>query len=141
MSLTWEGIIAKAKRDYPPLWVHIDGSRVVAEGRATWTIELKNALDYERILTPTLREKLREFSGGQDLTYVINPDTERERLKAIPYREYLETDHWNAVRIRALRLAEFACQLCNIAGAETEKDVIVLCKDCHATFHKERKLA
>ena len=39
-----------------------------------------------------------------------------DMLLALPYREYLETNHWNEVRMRAMKRAEFRCMLCNSEG-------------------------
>lgn len=71
------------------------------------------------------------------------------QLKAMPYREYLATPEWQAQRQRTLRNAGYSCQVCNAAntmldvhhrtyerrGNEYYKDLIVLCRDCHTTFH------
>ena len=72
------------------------------------------------------------------------------RLRALPYHEYLKTEHWQAVRGKALQRAKFRCQLCNIAsplhvhhrsyehlGEEHlfMSDVIALCPGCHAKHH------
>jgi hypothetical protein len=69
-------------------------------------------------------------------------------VRAIPYAEYLKTDHWKRLRKTALIKAEFRCQLCNKAtelhvhhrtyerlGEEKDSDIIALCADCHAKFH------
>jgi hypothetical protein len=74
-------------------------------------------------------------------------------LKAIPYRAYLQTDHWKDVRKGALARADGRCQVCNSKenlhthhrtyarrGEEHPADVIVLCADCHRTFHENGKL-
>lgn len=67
----------------------------------------------------------------------------------IPYQEYLSTEHWRKVRLKALRRAGNKCQLCNRSdgqlhvhhrtyerrGKEKASDVIVLCKDCHEKHH------
>jgi len=72
-----------------------------------------------------------------------------EEASAIPYAEYLETQHWQNVRKRALRRAEYKCQLCNNGdgilhvhhktyenlGCEENNDLIVLCENCHQKFH------
>jgi 5-methylcytosine-specific restriction endonuclease McrA len=72
----------------------------------------------------------------------------------MPYREYLQTDHWREVRGIALARARHRCQLCNSMerlnvhhrdysrrGEERAADVIVLCHTCHETFHDRRDLA
>lgn len=71
-----------------------------------------------------------------------------QRKKAMPYDQYLETEHWQQVRKDALRAAEYRCQLCNAAGPlhvhhrtyerrgeESPADVIALCAECHKHFH------
>lgn len=67
----------------------------------------------------------------------------------MPYGEYLQTDEWKKTRIAALKRAGFRCQLCSNKeelnvhhnnyenrGCERNRDLIVLCKGCHANFHK-----
>ena len=69
-------------------------------------------------------------------------------LKTMPYKDYLQTEHWQEFRKKALRKAGYKCQLCNNGGLlnthhrtyenkghETYSDVIVLCQDCHGKFH------
>jgi len=72
-----------------------------------------------------------------------------EKASAMPYAEYLQTQHWQNRRKRALRRAEYTCQLCNDGdgilhvhhktyenlGCEEDNDLIVLCENCHQTFH------
>jgi len=73
-----------------------------------------------------------------------------EEANAMPYSEYLETQHWQNVRKRALRRAKYKCQLCNrdgtlhthhktyeTLGCEQNDDVIVLCEECHARHHSK----
>lgn len=73
-------------------------------------------------------------------------------LKSIPYEDYLKTDHWQHFRAEALKNAHHTCQLCgnqNLLldvhhrtyrnkGRETFLDVIVLCRECHEMFHKNK---
>jgi hypothetical protein len=71
-------------------------------------------------------------------------------LRAMPYRDYLRTHHWQAIRLAALRRADQRCQLCNtrkrlhvhhrsyaFLGQEYDhmEDVVVLCAPCHAKHH------
>lgn len=71
-----------------------------------------------------------------------------ERLRTMPYSEYLRTDHWQEIRRAKLRRAKYACQLCNSGGVldvhhrtyerrgcEIDSDLIVLCRSCHGKFH------
>lgn len=72
-------------------------------------------------------------------------------LLALPYSEYLKTDHWAKKRAEALFEASHRCSLCNADGElhchhrtykrlgfEARGDVICLCKDCHKVFHENR---
>lgn len=91
------------------------------------------------------REKDREAIAMAQATYrVVN-----RILKTMPYKDYLETNHWQEFRKRALSRAGYRCQLCNgkkplhvhhrtyeNRGEERYQDVIVLCADCHKKFHK-----
>jgi hypothetical protein len=72
-----------------------------------------------------------------------------DHLKSLPYRSYLLSDHWRAVRLRVLKHCENRCQMCNASGLidihhrdysrlgeERFSDVIALCRQCHASFHE-----
>lgn len=77
------------------------------------------------------------------------------KLRSLPYREYLNSDHWKTRRLIHLKSALFRCQVCNAGnttldvhhrtyerlGCESYKDLIVLCRSCHTTFHESGKLA
>lgn len=82
--------------------------------------------------------------------------TARAKLyRAMPYPEYLKTEHWQTLREKALTRADHRCQVCNAQiaslhvhhrtyerrGRESLRDLIVLCSDCHAMFHEQRRLA
>jgi hypothetical protein len=73
-------------------------------------------------------------------------------LRALPYDEYLRTDHWQRIRRDALEAAGYVCQGCFVRrvrldvhhvsyarrGAEQPEDVLVLCRDCHGLAHNPR---
>lgn len=75
-------------------------------------------------------------------------------LNGLAYGDYLRTDHWRQVRRRALRQANYRCQVCNTGekrlhvhhrtyinrGCELPTDVTVLCEDCHALFHQNGRV-
>ncbi len=75
-------------------------------------------------------------------------------LRAMPYAEYLRTQEWIRRRIVHLQAVDYRCQLCNgqdrlqihhrsyeRLGCERWSDLLVLCGQCHALFHKYRRLA
>jgi len=75
-------------------------------------------------------------------------------LKALPYREYLASDHWQAVRRSALEWQGDHCQICRGGGVlnvhhntyerrgeEALGDLLVLCAGCHQLFHENGRLA
>jgi len=64
------------------------------------------------------------------------------------YAEYLQTYHWQAIRLKALKRAGHKCQVCAATnrlevhhndyarlGGELMTDLVVLCADCHKLFH------
>lgn len=78
---------------------------------------------------------------------------------AVTWREwyhavYLRSDHWHDVRRRAIERAGRKCPLCGASdcvievhhncyahlGEERDVDVIALCGECHALFHRERTI-
>lgn len=80
-----------------------------------------------------------------------------KELHAMPYEDYLWTEHWKNVREVMLRFARYRCQLCNTPetmtnvihvhhrtyarrGYEDAADLIVLCSDCHNIFHERLAL-
>jgi len=70
--------------------------------------------------------------------------------KYMDYKEYLQTEHWKETRYKALRKANFRCELCNSnnklhvhhktyenRGKELPQDLICLCEGCHSKFHNK----
>lgn len=93
----------------------------------------------------------KEIKSERDLIkekQKIEQDNAIQKLKDIPYKEYLLTEHWKTIRKRKLRKANYKCELCNSTeklnvhhktyenrGCEKDEDLIVLCEDCHGKFH------
>lgn len=132
---------------------------------------IKSFTDLQEISKPEPQAKQRKFSwkwrrrcSSCDQAFT-NKNTESWRrreareaeivkqLRALPYREYLLTEHWKSVRTEALRKAKFRCQLCNASGElhvhhrsyehlgeeqDYMHDVIVLCRACHEKHHDIR---
>jgi 5-methylcytosine-specific restriction endonuclease McrA len=83
----------------------------------------------------------------------IRPATENlAALQAMPYPEYLQSEHWRQTRRRALERAAFHCRICGNGsrrnqplnvhhltyerlGQEADSDLIALCRTCHQTTH------
>lgn len=74
--------------------------------------------------------------------------------RAMPYRDYLHTAHWQRKRAAAIQRAGNRCQFCNTAGRlevhhrtyerlgrERDGDLVVLCRECHGVLHQYRRLA
>jgi len=73
------------------------------------------------------------------------------QLEKLPYRKYLETEHWQQKRLEALRAEGYKCHLCQgnnrelhvhhltyiRLGHELPDDLMVLCKECHEKVHEE----
>ncbi len=79
---------------------------------------------------------------------------EISRLRSLPYDDYLNTEHWQSVRQKALERDGHRCRVCNSTeqlnvhhrsyerrGFEEPEDVTTLCKECHQTFHENGQLA
>ena len=76
-----------------------------------------------------------------------------KRIKSMKYRDFLRTPCWDGVRSYKLKKSNYCCELCGGKGVLNvhhksyenhgkefdmeiaDRDLIVLCKDCHAKFH------
>lgn len=74
-------------------------------------------------------------------------------LRGMDYPEYLQTDHWQAVRARCMKRARGKCQICltkdavdadhttyKRRGFERPEDVQALCRRCHKQKHEAFKI-
>jgi hypothetical protein len=79
-------------------------------------------------------------------------DNIAEYIKAMEYKEFLQTPYWKDISDYKKKMANNRCQLCNkkgvlhthhrtysIHGYEINNldDLIVLCEDCHKKFHNK----
>jgi 5-methylcytosine-specific restriction endonuclease McrA len=79
-------------------------------------------------------------------------DNIAEYIKAMEYKDFLQTPYWKNISEYKKKLANNRCQLCNrggelhthhrtysIHGYEIKNldDLVVLCKKCHAKFHNK----
>lgn len=71
-----------------------------------------------------------------------------KQLRALPYAEYLKSDHWKMTRRLVLEMFAYRCGRCSSTtqlnvhhqtyerlGAEELSDLEVLCRRCHADHH------
>lgn len=96
------------------------------------------------------------------MTYLRPGETLRKkqtkpRVK-MTYEDYLKSEAWRVIRKKVLNRDGNRCRLCNrrnvagralhvhhrvyntARGEENPKDLLTLCSECHALFHKRRKL-
>lgn len=99
-------------------------------------------------------EKMRRKGAAEMDARVAQIMARREKLRTMPYREYLASPEWQETRLARLKSARFSCQVCNASrvrlnvhhrtyerrGNEQAGDLIVLCEDCHHLFHKQGKI-
>lgn len=83
---------------------------------------------------------------------LVSTSSLSDDLRTMPYEQYLQTPHWQAVREAAIAYAG-RCQVCDSAeslqvhhrrydrlGEECPADVTVLCRLCHRLFYLARQL-
>ncbi len=97
----------------------------------------------EFIPDPTCMNWIAGYAEGCATGLKIRPRLARES-----YEDYLQSDVWQRTRDLALEYYGERCCLCNSAdnlnvhhrtyerrGNERLVDLIVLCRDCHASYH------
>lgn len=85
--------------------------------------------------------------------YFLDDERVESIVKTLYYEDFLKTPYWDGVRNYKLRKAGYCCELCKSKGVLNvhhknyenhglehlekiaDKDLIVLCKDCHEKFH------
>lgn len=99
---------------------------------------IENQINAYKAVIISAQEQIDEFQKARILYY-----------RNMPYSNYLQTDHWQNLRLKMLQLAGYRCQLCNTGntvlhvhhrtyenrGNEDQSDLIVLCANCHGKFH------
>lgn len=101
---------------------------------------IKNENKKDKILLEKRNDKIHK-------EFIELSDKEKRKLE---YKEYLESDHWQDIRSKALERADNKCQLCSSKinlnvhhntyknrGNENLTDLVVLCRECHAKFHNK----
>jgi hypothetical protein len=108
-----------------------------------------------RVLCKTCQTEVMAERHAQSQTSERARNQRLNELIRMPYREYLQTPEWKERRLKHLKSVGHRCQVCNSPiqpldvhhrtyerrGLEYYKDLIVLCRDCHSTFHDAGKLA
>lgn len=137
-------ILAKNRTEYSELVTKgtLRGKRIVCKG--CWE---KYRVDIEKAAEDQAKaKKEREERYEADAKRRAE---EWNQLLTMPYKEYLQTDHWKQTRKSAMKRAGYKCQLCNSdlmiqvhhrtyanRGHERNSDLVVLCRRCHANFHR-----
>lgn len=122
-----------------------------SECSKVWTVKVTSRNDYQTKLNSQRYITCDECKEKQHKAYEIQRATIQNRLyqlKTMPYQEYLQTDEWKETRLKALKRADFKCQVCNRPdklnvhhrtyenrGNEQNRDLTVLCEDCHKLYH------
>jgi hypothetical protein len=97
-------------------------------------------------------QEVRDYRPDQQDDGARTTSNRIRELRAMPYKEYLRTPHWKRRRQHALRAAGYRCQACSNSlahldvhhntyenlGEELDRDLIVLCRECHEAFHERR---
>jgi len=84
------------------------------------------------------------------LNAIITRNQDADKLKDMPYKEFLKTDYWKEISYQAKEIANmngYGCSLCGDRaqhthhktyerkGKEVMEDLTPLCSVCHAKFH------
>lgn len=139
---------AAAQIGYDPVpWRQFQGALVRA-GVKPLAITDAEIMAGAAVELPVIRHKIR----GLCYTHAEKNLPEVQALRDMPYKQYLTTPHWKAVRARAIRQADGECRLCgstrrliahhqnyDFVGCEESGDVIAICNGCHDKIHGKSK--
>jgi 5-methylcytosine-specific restriction endonuclease McrA len=103
----------------------------------------------EQELKDILRGVLKTCEDCIGLDLDLEPPTQKASKGRIIHRVYLQTKEWRDKRLKALKRAGYACQICKAVdeldvhhntyerlGREYLSDLVVLCRTCHDVFHE-----
>jgi len=112
---------------------------------------IKNIIEEENLKKEKEKEEIEDEKKFIEYQKTINPLfnlDEYIKLNTMCYDEYLQTEHWQNVRERALIRANHKCQICsskdklrvhhntyNSRGNERDEDLIAVCDRCHRKIH------
>lgn len=136
-------LVFKCKKCHEPIIVTVN-SRNEREDR----LKDKNKLTCDRCIEDAKvnKEKRRK---EKDRKKQAELEEKIAFLRAMPYEEYLKTEHWQQFRKKALKHYHYQCQKCDATGVRLDvhhltyerrgcellEDVITLCKECHEKEH------
>lgn len=114
---------------------------------------IENYLDPDKSFKQEVSENEKiDYIMGSFYGYGFSDEIEKAVLK-MDYYDFLKTPYWDGIRNYKLKKAKYCCQLCSGKGVlnvhhktyehhglehlrtVADKDLIVLCKNCHEKFH------
>lgn len=114
-----------------------------SDGSLQWPYTEWLKEEKEKLQRKQIQEQQKTFIEVESYQSVI------DKLKTMPYDEYLNTEHWNHFRSEAVKFFSGKCVICGgknhlsvhhktyeNRGRETFNDVILVCGDCHKMIHK-----
>lgn len=139
----------------------MEEKRKERERRADWEEREKNRTKnyIENYLNPNNSFK-PEISANEKISSIMEDfygnsisDEVTNAILQMDYKDFLNTPYWDGVRNYKLKRAKYCCELCGAKGilhvhhktyechgrehikSIANKDLVVLCKDCHEKFH------
>lgn len=115
-------------------------------------------LDPNRSFNKDVSSKIKIFTimkkgGFFSENFFLDDEYVQSAIKTMGYSDFLKTPYWDGVRNYKLKKSGYCCELCKKKGVLNvhhknyenhglehleriaDKDLIVLCKDCHEKFH------
>lgn len=122
--------------------------------------KVRNAKDYIALyLNPNIKweSNINQYERRDLILYnkSMDDDIVADFIKKMPYKDFLKTPYWTTISAHKKRKVNYKCALCggnkNLATHHStydrhgyehfydviNKDLIVLCSDCHSKFHNK----
>jgi hypothetical protein len=116
-----------------------------------WEDNTKDYIDWYLSPTATWKNGTKTYEKFNEINkYSILESVICQHIREMDYSDFLKTPYWKAIADKKKSQAGWRCQTCNrqgnlhvhhrtysIRGRELQnmKDLIVLCNNCHQTFH------
>lgn len=121
-------------------------TRYCTEHRGYWFTE---AEEFQASVIMKVCDACKQKRKEAGKIFEAKKNIEIQALRALPYREYLQTEHWQITRRKFIRAANRRCQRCGDPhpslevhhlsyrnkGDEVAGDCIALCPICHSKEH------